>query len=581
MAKFHNTYTKNEASTWAYPNFWDAIALILVIGIVLLFAWGAHQMAAPYQLGQPLPISLNPNHLPYYAFRSVLRLLIALVCSTIFTFVVGAIAAKNKHAERLIIPFIDIMQSVPILGFLAITVSGFIALFPGSMLGPECASIFVIFTSQVWNMTLSFYQSLKTVPADLIEASQMFHLGTWQRFWKIDVPFAMPGLLWNMMLSMSASWFFVVASEAISVANQNISLPGIGSYIALAISHADLKAVIYAIIAMLVVILLYDQLLFRPLIAWSAKFHAEEIDEDQYEASSWLIDLFQKTKSFHFVKNSIEKAWELFVNIRWSKPKTRFQAPSAAISKISRGVVFLYYTIILLTAIAAGIFLVRFLMTQVTWRQVIHVFYLGLITGVRVMVLIILSSIIWVPVGVWIGMRGRAAAIAQPIIQFIASFPANLFYPLVVILIVKYNLNVNIWTSPLMILGTQWYILFNVIAGASNLPKDLCQAVNNLHVSGWLKWWRFILPGIFPYFVTGAITAAGGAWNASILAEAVSWGKIHLEATGLGAYISHFTALGDFQKLALGITIMSIYVLVINHLLWRKLYDLAETRYKI
>ena len=286
----HNQiYFANREQTSRFINRWDILLLIIVFSVLFFLSWASQQMATPYSLGDPLPISLNPTSLPFYALRTVLRMFIALALSILFTFVVGALAAKNRRAEQIIIPGIDILQSVPVLSFLAITVAGFIHLFPGSLLGPECASIFVIFTAQVWNMTFSFYQSLKSVPSDLHEVASMFQLSAWQRFWKVEVPCTLPGLLWNMMMSMSASWFFVVVSEAIVVAHQDIRLPGVGSYIALAIEQRDLHALGYAILTMIVVIFLYDQILFRPLIAWSEKFKIEPSGDEEYQ--SWLIDL--------------------------------------------------------------------------------------------------------------------------------------------------------------------------------------------------------------------------------------------------------------------------------------------------
>ena len=292
-----NTYAKNEVTTWPIPNYWDALGLLLVLAILVAMAWGAKAMAGQYHLGQVIPIRLDPKVLPYYALRSVIRMFIALACSLAFTLTMGAWAAKNRHAERLIIPMIDVLQSVPVLGFLTITVVGFIVLFRGSMLGPECAAIFAIFTAQVWNMVLSFYQSLRMVPEELQEAATMFHLSAWQRFWRVEVPFAMPGLLWNTMLSMSASWVFLVASEAITVANQHITLPGIGSYIALAIAEKNMLAIVYVIITMFIVIALYDQLFFRPLVAWSEKFKAEEAGSEVVP-ESWVLNLFQRARFF-------------------------------------------------------------------------------------------------------------------------------------------------------------------------------------------------------------------------------------------------------------------------------------------
>lgn len=573
------TYSCNEPLNWSYPNYWDLLALCLVLGIIALLGWGAAQMSTPYHVGQTITISLDPKHLPYYALRTTLRMLLALLCSLLFTFTFATWAAKNKHAERIIIPIIDILQSVPVLGFLTITMTLFIALFRGSMLGPECVAIFAIFTAQVWNMALSFYQSLQTVPTELKEASDMLRLTAWQRFWRVDVPFAMPGLLWNTMLSMSASWFFVVASEAVSVNKQNITLPGIGSYIALAIQKADRLAILYAIITMLIVILLYDQLLFRPLISWADKFKAETMGEEKTH-DSWVVDLFKRTKFLRSSGRFFNSFWDGFINFplfNWRRSYRR----TSIYPQVQQSLVVIAYTLFFIAVAIATYFLLRSIFTKVTFPEVQHVLVLGLITGFKVVVLIALCSLVWIPVGVWIGLRPKLSEKAQPMIQFLAAFPANLLFPVIVMVIVKYNLNVDVWTAPLMVLGTQWYILFNVIAGTTGLPKELKQVTANLHVTGWLWWRRFILPGIFPYYVTGAITAAGGAWNVSIIAEVVSWGTTHLEAHGLGAYITHNANTGDFSRLALGVGVMTIYVLLLNRIIWRPLYNLSKERFQL
>ncbi|HCR5156257.1 TPA: ABC transporter permease subunit, partial [Legionella pneumophila] len=486
-------------------------------------------------------------------------------------------AAKNRRAEQIVIPAIDILQSIPVLSFLSITVTGFIHLFPNSLLGPECASIFAIFSAQVWNMTFGFYQSLKTVPHDLIEVSAMFRLSAWQRFWKVEVPFSMSGLLWNMMVSMSASWFFVVLSEAISVAHQNIRLPGVGSYIALAIAQRDLHAVGYAILTMVIVIFLYDQILFRPLIAWSEKFKMEQ-SPDESEYQSWLIDLIRSSRLMKRVTEWLAVFTNSFVNARWLRIG-EVKAVKEIDFKRQKRLDRLWAALVLIAVITGGWFLLKFILAELKVSDIFHVFLLGAATGARVIILILLSSMLWIPVGVWIGLRPRLAQKIQPIIQFVAAFPANLFYPLFVIAIVKFNLSVEIWVTPLMILGTQWYILFNVIAGASSIPRDLYLAADNFGLKGWIWWKRLALPGIFPFYITGAITAAGGAWNASIVAEYVSWGNITLKATGLGEYIQASTTAGDFPQIALGTAMMCVYVLAFNHLIWRPLYRLAEERF--
>ena len=563
------------------PNRWDVLAILLVVGLIMLFAWAGSHMTLPFHLGQQPKITLTPSALPLYALQTVLRMFIALALSFVFTFVVATAAAKSARAGKIIIPLIDILQSVPILGYLSITVTGFIALFPGSMLGPACAAIFAVFVSQVWNMTLSFYQSLTTIPGELREATQVYQLSPWQRFWRLEVPFAMPGLLWNAMMSMSGGWFFIVAAEAISVANQNIMLPGIGSYIALAIDHKDLIAITYAIIAMLVVILLYDQVFFRPLIAWSSKFRLTDMPDDS--AESWLLTLLQRTRILQHVGVAIGQVADSIVNTpllrrRKAPPPTQHLMADTPPSLQSN--VLWYCLLVVCFGISIGLiwhFIYRQLPVSDTW----HVILLGAYTGIRVFVLIVLCSVIWVPVGIWVGMRPKVAQKVQPLAQFIASFPANLFFPLAVFVMVMWHLNFEIWCAPLMILGTQWYILFNVIAGASGIPKEIKLAAKNMQLHGWLKWKRFLLPSIFPYYVTGAITAAGGAWNASIVAEIINWGHRTLIAQGLGSYISLNTTQGHFAKIALGVVIMCLWVIVINLLVWRPLYKHAQNRYGV
>ncbi len=578
MAQIRN-YFSNQKAERRFISQWDVIILLLLLCVLFALSWAGKQMTAPYHIGIPQPISLSPYMLPMYALRTVLRMFIALFISLVFTFIFGTWAAKSKRAGLVIVPTIDVLQAVPVLSFLSITVVGFIKLFPDSQLGPECASIFAIFVAQAWNMVLGFYQSLKTLPHDLIEASKMFHLSPWQRFWKIEVPFSMSSLLWNMMMSMSASWFFVVLSEAISVSHQTIRLPGIGSYIQVAIDHADKQAVIYAIVAMLVVIVLYDQLFFRPLITWSEKFKIEQTpDEKGYQ--SWLVNLMRRSRLMLFVGEKIHLLTDIFVNAKIFN--FRRQAPDREVDySREKWKDRAWLGLLSVVFIISSYWLSSFILMHLTMTDVIHVFFLGLATSARVIILIVLCSVIWIPIGVYIGTRARLAQFCQPIIQFFAAFPANLIYPVVVIGVVTYKLNVEVWLTPLMILGTQWYILFNVIAGASRIPRELYLAADNFELKGWLWWKRLALPGIFPYYVTGAITAAGGAWNASIVAEWVSWGKTTLRATGLGEYIHQATTFGDFPQIALGTAMMCVFVLAFNHLIWRPLYRLAETKYNL
>src|SRR5579863_5012983 len=559
------------------PNYWDLVALPLVLGLLALIAWGGMAMGAHYHVGDTLPISLDPWRLPEYALRTVLRMAAALIASLVFSLAYAALAAKSRTAEKILIPVLDILQSVPILGFLSITVTGFIALFPGRLLGVECAAIFAIFTSQAWNMTFSLYQSLRTVPIELIEAARMYHLSAWQRFWRLEVPHGIPALIWNMMMSVSGGWFFVVASEAIVVSGQTIMLPGIGSYIATAIAERNLAAIGYAVLVMLVVILLYDQLLFRPLLAWSQKFVGDPGDEDY--ARPWFLIVLQRARLFDLVQSGVlalNRAVDYGIGalVRAAPAPRRAGRHSAVFEHL--------FDVALLALAGAGlIWIVLFIRASVPLPEIGWVLVLGLITAIRVMVLIVIASLIWVPIGVWIGLRPRIADRAQPIVQFLAAFPANLFFPVAVVLILRFRVNPEIWLSPLMILGTQWYILFNVIGGTMGLSAELQLAASNLGVRRLLWWRRVMLPAIFPAYVTGAVTAAGGAWNASIVSEVVQWGDTTLRATGIGAYIARWTAEGDAARIALGIGVLCLYVLAFNRLLWRRLYNLAAERLRL
>jgi len=560
------------------PNVWDGVALILVIGAMVLIAYEGEQTTLPLSALDVAPVSLDPANLPLYALRTTLRMLLAIVCSTVFTFVYAALAAKSRRAELVLIPLLDILQSVPILGFLTFTVVFFMNLFPGNVLGAELACVFAIFTSQAWNMTFSMYQSIRNVPKDLEEASQSFHLSGWQRFWRLDVPFAMPGLIWNAMMSMSGGWFFVVASEAITVCNTTVTLPGIGSYVALGIQKQNLAAIGYAILTMLLVIIAYDQLLFRPIVAWADKFRFEQTASGS-APSSWMLDLFRRTRALRAMTYPFAGLNRAFSNLHIAWPAALRPRPNRG--QPSRLLDALWFAIIAVSTAYAAWRAYQYLSATLGPSDVFGAIGYGLITLTRVIVLIALATLIWVPVGVWIGLRPKLAERVQPLAQFLAAFPANLAFPVFVSLIVHYRLSPDIWLSPLMILGTQWYILFNVIAGASAFPTDLREAASSFHLKGWRWWIKVVLPGIFPYYITGAITASGGSWNASIVAEVASWGDTHLTATGLGAYIAKATEAGDFPRVVLGIAVMCMLVTLFNRLLWRPLYAFGERRLRL
>ena len=569
-----------NASAWrVLPNRWDFIAFPLIICLIAMAVVGFHETMAPIATLQTQKISLDPSNLPEYALRTTLRMLAAMVASLAFTLVYGTLAAKSRRAGMVLVPILDILQSVPVLGYISFTVTFFLALFPSRVLGAELAAIFAIFTSQAWNMTFSFYQSLRTVPRDLDEVSRGFHLTSWQRFWKLEVPFSMPGLIWNMMMSMSGGWFFVVASEAISVSGHDIKLPGIGSYISLAIQHQNLPAIGWAILTMLIGILLYDQFLFRPLVAWADRFRFDAMSSER-EPQSWLLDLLRRSE---WVKALLERTAALAERtLSWGAERTRPTA-SGGNGFLPR---FPWWNrvadvIIILAALAAVVHILQFVRSEVGWAEVGHVLWLGFLTMTRVILLIALAALIWVPIGIRIGLNPNVARIAQPVAQFLAAFPANLMFPLAVMLIARFSLNPEIWLSPLMIFGTQWYILFNVIAGATGIPTELRLAARNFGLRGWLLWKRFLIPAVFPNLLTGLVTAAGGSWNASIVSEYVTWGDRTLVATGLGSYIAEMTSKGDFPRIALGIVVMSLFVVGFNRLLWNRLYEIAQERTRL
>ena len=582
MALLSNRDTRSSAlaaltRNRVLPNLYDLAAFALLAALAVLALHGAAAMRAPLSSLATEPVVLDPALLPDYALRTTMRMFAAIIASLVFTFTIATLAAKSRRAEMVIIPALDILQSVPVLGFLTFTVTFFMGLFPGSQLGAECASIFAIFTSQAWNMAFSFYQSLRTVPRDLDEVSRSFGLSSWQRFWRLEAPFAMPGLIWNTMMSMSGGWFFVVASEAITVGDTTVQLPGLGSWLALAIKEQNFTAVAWAVLAMAIVIGLYDQLLFRPIVAWADKFRFEQT-AGQRKPRSWVHGLARRTRLLKRLTAPL--AWLggrlLLVRFRSAPPLRR--AVSAGTSKtLDRA----WLVLILAIGAWATWTAITYLGQSLSWSDAWDPLARGLVTLLRVTLLIAVASLIWIPLGVWIGLRPAIAERVQPVAQFLAAFPANVLFPFAVVAIVATRTSPDIWLSPLMVLGTQWYILFNVIAGASAFPTDLREAASVYQLRSWTWWRRVMLPGIFPYYVTGALTASGGSWNASIVAEVASWGDTKLEAYGLGAYIANATEAGDFPRVVLGIAVMSLFVTLFNRLLWRPLYVMAERRMRL
>jgi NitT/TauT family transport system permease protein len=547
----------------------------LLYGVIRL----AHAMGAPTATAHVgIAVSTGVAHLPYYAARSLLRMFIALGLSVVFTFVYATAAARSRRARVVLIPLLDILQSVPILGFLTVTITFFIALFPGSILGLECAAIFAIFTSQAWNMTFSMYHSLVSQPKELDEAARMFRLTKWERFWRLDVPSSMIGLVWNGMMSFGGGWFFLAASEAISVANHRYALPGIGSYVATAANKGDLAATFTAIVVMVVMVVAVNVLFWRPLVAWSEKFRVETAEAAD-SPRSITLDLLRRSHVPAALGRPLRPLSRTLDRLTRPFGLAEYPLHEAPVRRRAGDVAF---TIVVGAAIAWGVYRgVLFLGHNAGFGQFPRCLGLGFLTFLRVVVLVIGSTLIWVPIGVKIGMNPRLARYAQPVVQVLASFPANFLFPLATVIFLAIHLSLNIGGVFLMALGAQWYILFNVIAGATSIPTDLREMADQFRLPWRQKWRQLILPAIFPFYVTGGITAAGGAWNASIVAEVVDYGKHHLAAQGLGAYITRATTAGNFAEVLTGVVVMSFYVVVVNRLVWRPLYHLAESRYAL
>jgi NitT/TauT family transport system permease protein len=565
----------------------DWIGVAVAIGVFVLI-WMVISLSGDMrvrfdELHQP-PLSLDLHKIPYYTARTVLRMFIAFGASLLFTFVYGYVAAKSPVARKVMLPVLDILQSVPVLGFLSITVTGFLALFPGSLLGVECASIFAIFTAQAWNMTFGFYHSMVTIPPELQEAASVYRLNRWQRFGKLELPASAIGLMWNSMMSFGGGWFFVAQSEAITVLNKNIKLPGLGSYMASAVEQGNTRAAVYAIVAMIVTIVVIDQLLWRPLVAWAEKFKLEQTESADTQ-QSWVLDLLQSSFLLRWISAHVWEPVGRFVNGFFATTASLSEAigerTPSLIRVVLRGVGWLAVAALVAWLLYGLLGLGREIKTAMTPGEMLRVCWLGVLTLLRVFAMTILATLIWTPVGVWIGSKPRVASVAQPLAQIAASFPVNMTFPFVVAFFIAARIPINFGSVLLIALGTQWYILFNVIAGAMGIPTDLKEASGIFGLRGWKLWKTLIIPAIFPFWVTGAVTAAGGAWNASIVAEVATWGKDKLVAEGLGAYIAEVTEKGDKPAIYFSIVVMSIFVVGINRLLWRPLYDLAERRYKL
>ncbi len=551
--------------------------VFLLLYVIVRVGASAH---VPFRASQAATISTSPSRLPYYAARSLLRMFVALFFSCTFSLGYAYAAARSRRARRVLIPALDILQSVPVLGFLAVTVTFFLALFPGSELGLEAASVFAVFTSQAWNITFSFYHSLVTQSGELDEASRLMGLSRWKRFWNVDVPGGVIGLVWNGMMSFGGSWFFLTASELIIVGGHRYTLPGVGSYVGLAVAQGQLGHVAWGIVTMIIMILAVNFVFWRPLVAFAERFRLEQT-EASARPRSVVLDALRRS-SWPGLAGRGRRAIARPVN-QLMGAVTGVDDRSLAGHAARRRAGDTAFAAVVIAALGYGLYsMLAYIAAGQQGLGIFgHAFGLGFLTFLRVAVVVAVASVIWVPAGVWIGFNPRVAQYMQPVVQVLASFPANFIFPFAIAVFLAIGLSLNYGSVLLMALGTQWYILFNVIAGASAVPSDLREAMDNLGVHGWERWRRMIIPAVFPAYVTGAITAAGGAWNATIVAEIVIYNGHVLAASGLGSYITQATARNDFHQIIAGILVMSVYVTGLNALLWRRLYAIAESKYAL
>src|SRR5579864_7540511 len=522
-------------------------------------------------------ISRSPVALPAYAGYSLLRIMIAYVLSLAFTLVYGYIAAYNPRAERFMIPLLDVLQSIPVLSFLPGVMLAMVALFPGRQLGVEAGAILLIFTGQVWNMAFSFYASLKSIPKDMHEAATIYRFSWWQRFVEMELPFSVIGLVWNSMMSVAGGWFFLMACEMFVLGSRDFRLPGLGSYLQTAASEGDTRSILWGVATMIAVIVLLDQFVWRPVIAWAEKFKVEQVESSD-APRSWVLDLIRHSRSLAQIRKKTLSPLSERLMLYFSRIHPSEQAKQRSAWKVwlTRAL-----AVAVLGSISYGVVRVVMILTGLQKAELQEA-AIGLgATFLRVNLTLLLGALWTIPAGVAIGFNPRLARIAQPLAQIAASVPATALFPVVLLLLIRVGGGLGIGSIVLLLLGTQWYILFNVIAGAMAIPTDLKECCSVFRLEGLQRWKKLILPGIFPYLVTGMVTASGGAWNASIVAEYFHFkGQIYT-TSGLGAIISKATDSGDFHVLLAATILMAAAVVTVNRLLWRRLYGLAESRFRL
>ena len=523
-------------------------------------------------------ISRSPLALPGYAALSLLRITIAYVLSLAFTLVYGYIAAYNAKAERFMIPLLDVLQSIPVLSFLPGVMLAMVALFPSKQLGVELGAILLIFTGQVWNMAFSFYASLKSIPTEMREAARIYRFSWWQRFTDVELPFAAIGLVWNSMMSVAGGWFFLMACEMFVLGSRDFRLPGLGSYLQTAAGAGDTQSILWGVVTMIAVIVLLDQFVWRPVIAWAEKFKVEQVESTNVP-HSWVLDFLQHSQILHQVrKRAIFPARESLMSYFSRRHRAEFPREIRSGWKVW---VPRFIGVAVLALTGYGVARVAILLTGLNHAEIAEL-GIGLgATFLRVAVALLLGAAWTIPVGVWIGFNPRLARVAQPLAQIAASVPATALFPVVLLILIRMGGGLGVGSIVLLLLGTQWYILFNVIAGAMAIPTDLKEVCSVCRITGLERWRKLILPGIFPYLVTGMVTASGGAWNASIVAEYFHFKGQIFSTTGLGATISQASDSGNFDLLIAATIAMAAVVVTVNRLLWRRMYRLAETRFKL
>jgi NitT/TauT family transport system permease protein len=559
---------------------WPVVLDILIFGAILALFYGILTIAH-YWLGHAVAvteISRSPWSLPRYAFYSSVRMALAYLLSLTFALTYGYIAAYNLKLQPFMVAVLDILQSIPVLSFLPGVMLAMVALFPTKQMGVELGSIVLIFTGQVWNLAFSFYSSLKSIPRELREASSIYRFGKWQRFFQLELPYGTIGLIWNSIVSVAGGWFFLMACEMFHLGDRDFRLPGLGSYLQTAADNGDTASMLWGLAAMIGVILLIDQLIWRPAIAWATKFKFEQVESTQVPTSPLLHAL----RNSHALEVVREKAVEplsekLDLYFARNKPAPREPAPPPGWLKP----VGMLLALVAIVAVGYGVLRVLVSLEGIDGKELRGVLIGASATFLRVNVSLLIASAWTIPAGVAIGFHPRLARILQPVTQVAASVPATALFPVLLLAIVQFGGGLGVGSIVLMLLGTQWYILFNVIAGASAIPSDLKEVADLFHFSRAERWRIVILPGIFPYLITGLVTASGGAWNASIVAEYFHLKDHVMSTVGLGAEISAATASGRFDVLLLATIVMATMVVCTNRLVWRPLYRLAETKYQL